>query len=64
MLLEFFRSKNLHFIEICRMNPFCYPDLVNIVIKSQSRIIQYHLEFEVEPEVQSHSGCSLKLGVA
>ena len=39
-------------------------DLVKVVIKSQSRIMQYHLEFEEEPDVQSHSGCGLKLGMA
>ena len=38
---------------------FIIPDLVKIVMKSQSRIIQYHLEFEVKPDVQPHSGCVL-----
>ena len=42
---------------------FIILDLVKIVIKSQ-RIIQYHQEFEVEPDVQPHSGCGLKVGVS
>ena len=31
-------------------------------MKSQRTAIQYNLKFEVEPDLQTHSGCGLKLG--
>ena len=43
-----------------RLNQFYYPRPSKIAIKSQSRILQYHLETKVEPDFQPHSRCVLK----
>ena len=75
---EFFYCKNIEEISLectkffleeafllntLRYVVFIILNLVKIVIKPQSRNIEYHLEFQVSTMWQPHNGCGLKVGV-